>query len=352
MEKKILEAQSLKDFLGEGMLTQKYPDLFRKSLDRLFSKVTRFLDADKMKFLGIRNTMRLAHKYNQFLYRSYQKMREKKYEELLKEESSLGEIFRNPSIRMQDGWALDTRQTLPYLADVLREADEVIAERGNKQAPSEIYRSFFQEITTVADLARWPSFLKFITSPELLSIVCDYLRFVPALSKTRPTGVRFVESGKHLDTLAHLPPRDSQLYHIDFYATPVVYVIILLRDCAFEQGPFTFFSMSDSEQIYKKTKYWSRGKDYRLTDREVYDVLPETRKKELIYPRGTILFVDPSCCLHFGARNGDKPRFQMMYGLSPICRSDFSESYMPSFEYVIEENDPVLRKMVLDRRYL
>ena len=326
-------------------------DLLRKCIDRALFPIASLLDANKMKLLGIRNTMWTAKKYNQFLFGKYQKIREKIYQDLLQEESPIGEIFRNPSIHLTDGWALDTTQTLPHLTDLLREADEVIALRGSKQSASQMYRSFFQEITTVADLTRWPSFLNFITSPELLSIVSDYLKFVPALSKTRPTGVRFVESGKHLDSLAHLPPRDSQLYHIDPYATPVVYIIVLLCECTLAHGPFTFYSSIESAQVLSQTNYWSRGKDYRLTDQEVYNILPETKKKELIYPRGTVLFVDPSRCLHFGARNGEKPRFQLMYGFSPICRSDFSETYMPTFDYPIKEDDSWLRKMVLNRRY-
>ena len=60
--------------------------------------------------------------------------------------------------------------------------------------------------------------------------------------------------------------------------------------------------------------------------------------------------MDTSRCFHYGSRNGKVPRFQLMYGLTSVCRSDFSETYMPQFEYPAEPDDSLLRRMVVDRR--
>jgi hypothetical protein len=311
----------------------------------------RWLDADKMAHLGIRNTMRLAKRYNSLLYGRYQRSRERLWRDhftsLAEENGGLSTAWR---VRMEDGFALDTSGSLPHLEEMLRAADEVIAERAGKEAVDDRYRAFFRNLIEVKDHWRWPQFLDFVTSSELLSTVGGYLGFIPALSKTLPTGVRMVESGKHLDADAHLPPRDSQVFHIDPYDHPMVYVIVLVRDCTPEMGPFTFLPASASRRVTQRLRYWSRGRPYRLDDEEIYSVADESEKVQLTYPRGTVLLVDTSRCFHYGARNGEVPRFQVMYGLTSVCRSDFSETYMPQFSYPMRPEDRRLRKLVLDRR--
>ena len=66
-------------------------------------------------------------------------------------------------------------------------------------------------------------------------------------------------------------------------------------------------------------------------------------------PRGTVLFIDTRRCFHYGARDGDEPRFQLMYGLTSVCRSDFSGSYMPLDRPPLEPGADGLRRLVLDR---
>lgn len=320
-------------------------------LDRTMKPVARRLDADKMALLGIRNTMRLAKRYNRLLYGRYQLYREQMWPERFDElAEEAGGSTTGGHVRMRDGWALDTSQSLPYLGELLQQADEAIEERAGRAPVDDRYRAFFRNIITIEDHRRWPAFLDFASSPEFIATVADYLGFIPALSKTLPTGVRMVESGKHLDALAYLPPRDSQVFHIDPYDHPMVYVIVLLRDCTPEMGPFTFLPASVSEAAAKRLGYWSRGRPYRLSDEEVYSVADEGETIELVYPRGTVLFVDTSRCFHYGSRDAERPRFQAMYGFTSVCRSDFSETYMPSFSYPVRPGDSRLRKLVLDRR--
>lgn len=325
----------------------------KRRVDLLLRPVARKLDAEKMALLGIRNTMRLAKRYNHFLYGRYQEARIRAYKERFEELCGANGGIPEPGKNlMVDGYALDTSMSLPYLEEMLEEADRVIEERGGKGAVDDRYRAFFRNIINVEDHARWPSFLNFITSSEALAPVCHYLGLIPALSKTLPTGVRVVESGKHLDELAHLPPRDSQVFHIDPYDHPMVYVIVLLKDCAMKNGPFTWLSDSVSQSTSSKLNYWSYGRPYRLSDEEIYSVTDRDETLRLCYPRGTVLYIDTSRCFHYGSRDGEEPRFQVMYGLTSVCRSDFSESYMPSFRYPVRAEDSELRKMVLDRRYL
>jgi hypothetical protein len=303
------------------------------------SSVARALDADKMAKLGIRNTMRLAKAYNGLRNGRRQRKR-------------VGEYRRSglqPRQRMEDGFLLDTSMSLPHLDRALAQADEIIEARAGSAPVDDRYRAFFRNLISVDDLSRWPALLDFVSSPELVSVVADYLGFIPALSGTLPAGVRVVESGKHLDADSHLPPRDSQVFHIDPYDHPMVYVIVLLRDCTLRQGPFTWLPSSVSARAAKELNYWSRGRPYRLSDEEIYSVVDPEETRRLTFPRGTTLFIDTSRCFHYGARDGEEPRFQVMYGLTSVCRSDFSESYMPLDRLPLEPEADRLRRWVLDR---
>lgn len=332
--------------------------MIAERVDRAMRPVARWLDAEKMAHLGIRNTMRLGKRYNGLLYGRYQRYRERlwreEFDRLAVEGRAAGKKPRRAerTLRLVDGFAIDTSGSLPHLDEMLAAADEVIAERAGRIPADDRYRAFFRHLTTVDDLERWPQLVDFVCSPELIAPVADYLGFIPALSKTLPTGIRIVESGKHLDALAHLPPRDSQVFHIDPYDHPMIYVIVVLRDCTGEMGPFTFLPASASARAAKALDYWSRGRPYRLEDEEIYSVVDRQEAIELTYPRGTVLFIDTSRCFHYGSRNAEKPRFVAMYGLTSVCRCDFSETYMPTFSYPLRPGDPRLRQLLLDRRAL
>lgn len=318
--------------------------------DRVARPLARRLDDNKMALLGIRNTMRVARGYNRLLRGRRQRMREAAWSERFADLAPAAGGSVPPPIRIEDGWALDTSGSLPHLDEMLGAADEVIAERGGFAAVDDRYRAFFRNLVSVDDTRRWPAFLDFASSPQLIATVADYLGFVPALSNTLPIGVRMVESGKHLDLLSQLPPRDSQVFHIDPYDHPMVYVIVLVRDCTPQSGPFTFLPASVSSRAAAELGYWSRGRPYRLSDEEIYSVASRDETMRLVYPRGTVLFIDTSRCFHYGARDGERPRFQAMYGFTSVARTDFSETYMPTPSYPVDRGDPLLRQLVLDRR--
>ncbi len=322
---------------------------FGSLANRSFRPVARVLSARKMELLGIRNTMRIARAYNVMLDGKYLRYRKEQYnehfDELLEENGWEG----GAANRMVDGYALDTSQTLPHLDALLNEADTVIEERGGKTPPDETYRAFFRHLTTVEDLKRFPVLIDFVTSSALLKTVCEYLHFIPCLPKELPPGVRFVESSTATDALAHLPPRDSQLTHMDPYDTPEVYVIVVLRDITPDHGPFCFFPESVSQKAARELRYWQRGRPFRLSDEEFYGVVSKSERIELTYPRGTVLFIDPSRCFHYGSRNCTKPRHQLMFALASPCRCDFSETFRARYQFPIAPTDSRLRRMVLAR---
>src|SRR5881397_1895851 len=163
-------------------------------LDVFIRPIAARLQANHMSRLGIANTMRLAYFYNRLKFGRQNRWRGALYQTqlatLLEENGRLS----RPPIEMKDGWALDTSMSLPYLDRVLEDSDKIIAERsGERRSSKGAYRSYFQDVWTPEDLERYPSFLDFATSSDVLSVVSHYLQSIPVLSTALPAGIRFVE---------------------------------------------------------------------------------------------------------------------------------------------------------------
>ncbi len=297
-------------------------------LDAFIRPIATRLHANHMSRLGIASTMRLAYFYNRLKFGRQNRWRRVLYQTqlatLLKENGPLS----RPPIEMKDGWAIDASMSLPHLDRVLEDSDKIIAERsGERRSSKGAYRSYFQDVWTPEDLERYPSFLDFATSGDVLSVVSHYLKSIPVLSTALPAGIRFVESNAAFDDQPD-KPHDSQLYHIDYYSLPNVYILVLLRDTTHEHGPWTFLPC------------------------DIYSVVDRKETIEFCYPRGTVLFIESSGCFHYGSRNSIKPRFVLMIGYTGACRTDFGEVIRPQNVYPVRDTDSRLRKMVLNKNML
>ena len=322
-----------------------------KKADRGVSRMGAYLATDAgMKRFGLGNAMRLGKLYNRIRYRqrwaSHLEACHGKLPSLLQENG--GNAAFPPTLRMKDGWALDSSHSLPHLDRLIEEAGAIIRERGGKEH-SDIQYPFLRSLLFPGDLKKYPAFLDFVTSTELLATVIDYLGTIPVLSKVRPPGVRFMESNIGLDPDSHLPPRDSQLYHIDFYDSPQVYVLVLMEDVTPECGPWTFLPASTTDRVAKELGYRGRGYGYRVQDEDVYRCVDKSEEIVFAYPKGTVLFIDSSRCFHFGSRNAVKPRFMVMYGLQSPCRRDFAYAYMQHEDFPVPKGASRLREMVLGK---
>lgn len=302
-----------------------------------------------MERLGVRNLCRAARFYNTLRDGSLLRYRKRQYrehfDELIREN---GPLQTTPAV-MKDGWAFETSMKLPHLDALLTEAEQYIAERGmgQKGRPG---REFIRDILRQEDLPRFPSFLNFVLSSDVLTTVSNYLGFVPRLSHTVPPGVRFVESSIDGQEQPGIY-QHSQLHHLDLHDNPLVYVIVLLRDVTPQSGPFTFLSASTSARAVKALGYMKRNRKYRVPDEVIYSVVSREEEKVMTYPRGTVLFLDTSRCFHFGSRDATIPRYQMMYTFVSPRRTDFTESFLKPRVFPVQETDSKLRKMALLKEY-
>ncbi|MEW6144359.1 MAG: phytanoyl-CoA dioxygenase family protein [Thermodesulfobacteriota bacterium] len=328
--------------------------MLEKYIDTAISPIARVLQYDyvakPMKPLGTNNTMKIARAYNRLVYGRYYEFRKDQYlrhfDELTRENGAPVLLMNE----IKDGWALDTSGTLPHLKQLLLDAGEIIKERGGVKR-TDFGRPWFQELPIDDLFDKYPSLLDFATSSDVLSTVCKHLGFIPVLSAAVPHGLRFNESWAAHDDA---PPgyfRGSQLFHIDYHDSPMAYVIVLLNDITMENGPFCFMPDSVSQKVTKAVGYRKWRKPHRLSDDEVYSVVPESELIKVCYPAGTVLFFDPSRCFHFGSRNAVKPRYALMYAFVSPCRTDFTEVLLDRKLYPVRDNDSRLRKMVLRREY-
>lgn len=323
--------------------------LSRPGIGDITVELARRLHANHMEHLGIDETMRLAGAFNRSRFAIQDDWRRQLHEDRLERLLAENGPPTRPALDMHDGWALDTSMSLPHLDRILNDSERIIAERrGVRKSAAGDYRSYFQDVWTPEDCDRHPAFLDFATSSDLLATVSRYLRCIPALSTTLPSGIRFVESNAAFDDQPD-EPHDSQLYHIDYYSLPNVYVLVLLEDTTHEHGPWTFLPRGRSQEVRSRLGYWGERCGYRLSDDDVYSVAARDEAIEFAGSRGSVLFIESSGCLHFGSRNSIKPRFQLMLAYTGAVRTDFSEWIMPAKTYPVRENDSLLRRMVLDK---
>ena len=292
------------------------------------------LHANHHELLGIGNTMALAHAYNKNRFEKEAKSRSELYQNEIDQLLQENRPLCRPGIEMKDGWVRDDSQSLPHLESILDLSDQIIAERSGKRTSDKgAYRSYFQDLwNTKSDPWDYPAFLDFSTSSDLLYTVCHYLKTIPVLSTTLPSGIRFVESNHDFDDQPDTP-HDSQLFHIDYYSLPNVYVLVLLEDTTEENGPWKFIPREASQKIKEELDYWHTRKGYRISDEDIFKLIPEDQVISFTGKRGSVLFIESSGCLHYGSRRSIKPRFQLMLGYTGVCRTDFSQLLMEEKVY-------------------
>ena len=325
-----------------------------KAMDAAFKPAARFFERNYMGALGVNKTMALARAYNSLRYGNNHEQRMRWYRENFSDLIAENGNPVAPVNEMKDGWVIDTSGRLPYLEELIKESGEIIDERGGeKQAKHQVFRRpFFQDIFSDDYFSRFPSILNFAASSDVLSTVCGYLGFIPTLSYSKPYGVRLIESWNKFDEKPDAPPRESQLFHLDYHDKPMVYVIVVLREVTMERGPFCFLPKSVSEKACRGLgDYHTKKGGHRVTDEKMYSVVPESELIKLCYPAGTVLILDSSACFHYGSRNAVKPRHLMMFAYVSTIRTDFGDIVLRNMRYPVKKEDSRLRRMLLDKEY-
>jgi hypothetical protein len=318
---------------------------------RALTPVAKALEYDDMRPLGIERTSRIARWSNrdrQPLAELRRSAYEERFEELLDENGWPN--GREPVV-LEDGFALDTSNSLPHLDRLVEEMNAVIDERG-LQKWEDLGKPFLQNILPADAAGRYPSLLDFGTSSRVLAAVAPSFGLVPHLSTSLPRGIRLQESSNEHDPTPNAPWRDSQNWHRDYHLEPTFYVITLIREVTAACGPLHWVSASVSERVTEAFGYRSRGCSYRLTDEQFYSVVDPSEIHVLAGSPGTTLFIDSSACFHMGSRNPVVPRYQTQYAYAPPVKSDFSKILRVPVAYPTRPGDSTLRAMVCDWNWM
>jgi len=304
------------------------------------------LQRNDLGLLGIKRTTRLAHAYSQHRNRHLVDTRLRdapRHLELIDTE-----LAGTSVPEMHDGWALDTSRSLPHLDRLLEEMNSVIEEFG--LTPGETYgKPFLRDILPPGAVDRYPSALDFATSPEVLATVARYAGWlVPLSTATLPPGVRLMESSTKYDPQPDGPWRSSQLWHIDYHATPTIYVIVAIREITDDDGPFYFIGATASKRAADALRYGSEPNAYRLADATLEPLVGKDEIMHFCGPAGSVLFVDSSRCFHYGSRRPANPRYHMQYAYTSPVRNDFREVFARPKRYPVRPDDPRLRRLALD----
>lgn len=236
-------------------------------------------------------------------------------------------------VRLQDGYALDFTCSLPHLDQMLADARCIVRE---ERQPVPKGKDYLVNHLTHDDLQRFPSFLDFATSDEVVAIAGDYLGMVPVLS--------VIELWKS-------PPQDrpedvgSMLFHLDNADDRQVKMFVNLHDIDLDTGPFAFLPADVSARVCGHVGYGKVSGVDRLNDEQVFALASENDLKVCAYPKGTVLFVDTISCLHYGSRGNAKPRYVLMCQYLSPCRADFRA---PSLRSLIRPQDSEARQYLLD----
>jgi hypothetical protein len=186
----------------------------------------------------------------------------------------------------------------------------------------------------VLDLRDFPELLEFASSEALLANIVDYLGEVPVLAS-----IGLVVTTPMTENIG------SNLFHFDQASQSLVKFWLAVDDVVPGSGPLTFFDATASKKIWKQTGYVSG----RLTDEQVYDVVPESEKLEFLGKAGEGMLVDTCRCVHFGSRARERNRVVLM--LSFYTKFWWAEPtlyFCPTlFDNAPFKNDPV-KQQVLD----
>ena len=302
-----------------------------------------------MEWIGVNNLMRAAKWLNRIKFRNEKRNRQRYFR------NELDVLLRENGAPMADhgfmnkGYLLDHSCQWPHLGELIAQCEEIIDVNGmiRTGVPG---REWIRDIMTWSFLETYPAILDFITSTDVLNIACRYAGYIPMLSGTVPPGFRLAESHQSAEAAANHVYARSQLHHLDIHDSHMVYVIVLLRDVTADNGPFCFLDSEASARVAKAMNYGRRGNPYRLRDEDVYRVVDPNEVHVVTGKAGTVLFLDPSRCFHFGSREPLTARYQAMYALVSPCRADFTEWYMKPRPYPVRESDSRLRRLVLEKK--
>jgi hypothetical protein len=183
------------------------------------------------------------------------------------------------------------------------------------------------------DIGDWAAMVEFASQPQVVGIVADYLGQMPVLSV-----VSFVY------TLPGTSVEGSQLFHCDKNHDHQLHLIVPVEPIDENTGPFTFLAGDKSESVLKAVGY----RQGRVADEDVLKWAEPSDFLKATGEAGSAFFVNPSRCLHYGARVSEKPRLMLIFNFT--CYNEGAEGleavYRATNRSDLDNGDSIRRSLL------
>jgi hypothetical protein len=156
------------------------------------------------------------------------------------------------------------------------------------------------------DVEDFRPIVKFSSQPALFNLLVDYIGERPVLSDVSLI-YTMPESGRV----------GPQLFHRDMNEPRQLHLVMPVWPVDMESGPFTFLPADRSAEVIKAINH-TRG---RIADETMFKYINETELRYCTGEPGTLYFVNPYACIHYGARTKSKPRLLLILNYTSLFQA-------------------------------
>ena len=143
-------------------------------------------------------------------------------------------------------------------------------------------------------------------NPEIVRVVGKYLGYVPILT--------YVSLWYSPAEDAEIAPRGSQFFHLDNEDYRQIKLFVPLHDLRLEHGPTTYLDCTTSQELWHLNQREMSENNIRID----YAKVPVDKTVQTTAPKGSIIMLDTSMCLHCGGKC-QKDRFLLVFQYLTPC---------------------------------
>lgn len=215
--------------------------------------------------------------------------------------SSVGDYIKIPE---NEGHVFLKPGELPHAESIISTCQTIYRDVKESGAPldfsaNNLFATDLKTRTTYpVDLGAVDGLLECALSDEMIAMVSEYLGEVPILASAQ----------LYISRPGMTKRIGNSLFHRDRGDSRQVKIFVAINEIDGEAGPFTFIPPGPSAVIEKTL----RPEAKRLSDEDVFAVVPKSEQLEFTGPPGSAVILDTSRCFHFGSRCKSKDRVVLL----------------------------------------
>ena len=163
-------------------------------------------------------------------------------------------------------------------------------------------KDYLQSVLSKNDFEASDPIIKIAMDDYFVDMASNYLGMIPLIGQI------------HLWYSPNNSQQDegSQFFHLDYADIKQFKVFIMLDDIDDNSGPLTFIPALNSKIISESINYKLSNEEIRVPDEIVEKYVNKDSWIKATGKKGEVLYIDTCRCMHFGSRNGIKPRRILM----------------------------------------